>query len=91
MENAQQEARHFKQQLNEHIRKFDAAKARIRVLESENSSFKAHIQTLTDKGVRNDDFIQVLQVFHLITFVYLQSFLSWSFYSFLHSRLKLLN
>ncbi|XP_034242039.1 coiled-coil domain-containing protein 13-like [Thrips palmi] len=61
LENALQEASHFKQQLNEYIRKFDAAKARIRVLESENSSFKAHIQTLTDKGARNDDFIQILQ------------------------------
>ena len=63
LENAQQEAVHFKQQLNEHIRKLDAAKARVRVLESENSSLKAHIQTLAHKGARNDDFIQILQVY----------------------------
>lgn len=62
LEVAQQEAQIIKQQLSENIRKLDAAKARIRVLESESSSFKAHIHMLTDKGARNDEFIQILQV-----------------------------
>ncbi|XP_026288049.1 polyamine-modulated factor 1-binding protein 1-like isoform X2 [Frankliniella occidentalis] len=61
LESAQQEARAVQQQLNEHIRKLDAAKARIKVLETEISSCKSRIQLLTDKGVRDEDFIHILQ------------------------------
>ncbi|KAK3930550.1 Coiled-coil domain-containing protein 13 [Frankliniella fusca] len=61
LESAQQAARVMQQQLNEHIRKLDAAKARIKVLECEMNSCKSRIQLLTDKGLRDEDFIKILQ------------------------------
>ncbi|KAJ1526862.1 hypothetical protein ONE63_008420 [Megalurothrips usitatus] len=61
LEVAQQDTRIAQQKLNESIRKLDAAKARIKVLESESNSCRVRLQLLTDKGSRDDDFIQTLQ------------------------------
>lgn len=63
LEVAQQETRSAQQQLSEHIRKLDAARARVRVLESEVNSFKGRLEVLADKGVRDGELIHILQVF----------------------------
>lgn len=73
VETAQQETRMVQLQLDENIKKLSAAKARIKVLDSEIGSFKAQIQLLIDKSARDDDFIHTLQVI-TIAFVWAHYF-----------------